>query len=136
MSIIDRARIELEAINFGKEDTEAMIGLLRKFFDQWDSGGAVAAVTPVLVRLIKGQPLSPLTGDESEWYAPMDGVPMLQNKRCSSVFKDWRAEDGNLSAKAGEGKLTIHDLDNPAWNGDFPYDPETRLPAMPVMTVG
>jgi hypothetical protein len=60
---------------------------------------------------------------------------MLQNRRCSSVFKDWRSEDGHLSGNAGQGKLTIHDIDNPGWNGSFPYDPTTRLPTSPVMEI-
>ncbi len=41
-----------------------MIGILETFFDQWDSGGAVYAVAPILQRLIAGKPLSPLTADE------------------------------------------------------------------------
>lgn len=136
MSIIEHAKTELAAINFGEEDSAVMITLLENFLGQWDSGGAVAAVAPVFVRLLNGQPLGPLTGVDSEWFDPMGDGIMLQNKRCGSVFKDWRTEDGHLSEKAGEGKLTIHDIDNRAWDGSFPYDPSTRLPAMPVYEIG
>lgn len=135
MSIIESAKIELAAINFGDEDSKVMIEILEKFFDQWDSGGAVACAAPVLMRLIKGQPLAPLTGDDSEWFDPMGDGMMLQNKRCGSVFKDWRTKDGRLSGRAGDGKLITHDIDNPAWNGRFPYDPTTRLPEIPVYEV-
>jgi hypothetical protein len=45
-----------------------MIAILEKFFDQWDSGGAVHAVAPILQRLIAGKPLSPLTGADDEWF--------------------------------------------------------------------
>lgn len=133
MSIIESAKIELAAANFGEEDSAVMIEILEKFFSQWDSGGAVHAVAPVLQRLIAGQPLGPLTGDDSEWFDPMDDGIMLQNKRCGSVFKDWRTEDGHLSDKAGVGKLTIHDIDNPRWDGSFPYDPATKFPSSPVI---
>jgi hypothetical protein len=60
---------------------------------------------------------------------------MLQNRRCGSVFKDWRRDDGSLSMVVGEGTLTIHDIDNPAWDGKFPYDPATKMPADPVIVV-
>lgn len=135
MSIIESAKIELAAVNFGEEDSKVMVELLEKFLDQWDSGGAVHAVAPVFVRLLSGQPLSPLTGADEEWFDPLGDGLMLQNKRCGSVFKDWRGEDGRLSSQAGEGSLKIHDLDNPAWNGSFPYDPSTRLPASPVIEI-
>lgn len=136
MSIIEQAKTELDAINFGKEDTDRMIQILELFFDQWDSGGAVHAVAPILARLIAGQPLGPLTGADAEWFDSLDNGIMLQNKRCGSVFKDWRKPDGHLAEKAGEGVLTIHDIDNPAWDGKFPYDPSTKMPASPVMMVG
>lgn len=136
MSIIESAKIELKAANFGDEDSAVMVEILEKFFDQWDSGGAVHAVAPVLQRLIAGQPLGPLTGADSEWFDPMGDGTMLQNRRCGSVFKDWRLPDGSLSLVAGEGKQTIHDIDNPAWDGTFPYDPATKFPADPVIVVG
>lgn len=133
MSIIESAKIELAASNFGAEDSAVMIDLLERFLNQWDSGGAVHAVAPVFVRLLSGLPLGPLTGDDSEWHDPMGDGLMLQNKRCSSVFKDWRDAKGHLSSQAGEGKQWIHDLDNPKWDGSFPYDPATRLPSSPVV---
>jgi hypothetical protein len=135
VSIIEQAKIELAAINFGAEDSAVMIEIMEKFFDQWDSGGAVHAVAPVLQRLIAGQPLGPLTGEDSEWFDPMGDGIMLQNKRYSSVFKDWRDGEGHLSAAAGEGKQMIRDIDNPAWDGSFPYDPQTRLPSSPVVEI-
>jgi hypothetical protein len=68
MSIVDQAKHELKLINFGDEDSAVMIAILEKFFDQWDSGGAVHAVAPILQRLIAGKPLSPLTGADDEWF--------------------------------------------------------------------
>jgi hypothetical protein len=136
MSIIEHAKTELASINFGEEDTAVMVGILEKFLDQWDSGGAVAAVAPVFVRLLNGQPLGPLTGEDGEWFDPMGDGIMLQNKRCSSVFRDWRMPDGSLASKAGEGELLDHDIDHPKGSGVrimFPYNPVTKMPAMPVV---
>ena len=62
MSIVEQAKSELALINFGEEDTKVMIEILKKFFDQWDSGGAVHVVAPILQRCLAWTPLSPLTG--------------------------------------------------------------------------
>lgn len=114
MSIINHAKAELDRINFGEEDTKAMIDILHRFFDQWDSGGAVWAVFPILQKLIAGKPLSPLTGDDDEWFDHGDGL--FQNKRMGSVFKDPRFHEGKLA----------YDIDNPAGPHvaiSFPYSP-------------
>jgi len=120
MSIVSQAERELKAINFGEPGTTVMLGILRDFLDEWDSGGAVAAVEPVFVRLLNGQPLSPLTGEDDEWMEVMGGA--LQNVRCSSVFKEGgRSYDINT-----KGRPTI----------TFPYSPDTEMVRMPIYTVG
>lgn len=136
MSLIDYAKAELKAINFGEEDGRVMVEILERFFDQWDSGGAVYGAAPILQRLIAGKPLGPLTGADSEWFDPMGDRIMLQNVRCGSVFKDWRLPDGSLSQVAGEGVLTVHDIDNPKWDGKFPYNPDGVEVRPPEMVVG
>lgn len=134
MSIIEQAKSELAAINFGEEDSAVMVEILEKFFDQWDSGGAVSCAAPVLMRLIKGQPLAPLTGADDEWVDTMGDGVMLQNRRCGSVFKDRRMPDGSLSLD-GSGELLIHDIDaaDPFAPITFPYNPETRMVRSPVI---
>lgn len=126
MSIIEQAKTELAAVNFGEDDSRVMIEILEKFFDQWDSGGAVHAVAPVLQRLIAGKPLSPLTGEDAEWMDHGDGV--FQNLRCSSVFKDPRLHGGKLAYNidAAEPRAAI----------TFPYWPEKADVGSPVIHVG
>src|SRR4051812_2933577 len=126
MSIISQAKRELDRINFGEEDTAVMIQILEKFFEQWDSGGAVHTVAPILQRLIAGKCLSPLTGDADEWNEVGDGV--FQNNRVSTVFKDPRFHEGKLA----------YDLDNPAGPREaitFPYWPDRAEVASPVIEV-
>src|SRR3974390_344588 len=86
MSVIEHARSELKRINFGDDDSRVMIEIMEKLFDQWDSGGAVSVVVPVLHRLLHARPLTPLTGEDDEWMEVSDGV--LQNVRCGSVFRE------------------------------------------------
>jgi len=127
MSLIDQAKSELKRINFGDEDSAVMIEILDKFFDQWDSGGAVHAVAPILQRLIAGKALSPLTGEDGEWFDHGNGV--FQNIRISSVFKDPRFHDGKLA----------FDLDNPAGSREaiaFPYWPDRADVPSPVVEIG
>lgn len=109
---IEQAKIELKAANFGDEDSRVMIEILEKFFDQWDSGAAVAIAAEVLHRLIMGKPIVPLTGDDEEWFIhDMDGC-YAQNKRCSTVFKP--AKDGHA-----------YDIDDPKRTPiTFPYSPK------------
>lgn len=127
MSIIERAKVELEAVNFGAEDSEAMLEILRRFFAQWDSGGAVSVAAPVLQRLIAGKPLGPLTGEDHEWVhvAEQNGGPLYQNIRCSTVFKDPdRAWDIDIPATDG------------AWTSiTFPYWPGRAEVPPPVVEV-
>ena len=124
MSLKEQAEEELRRIDFGGEDTKVMLDILDKFFDQWDSGGAVHYAAPILARLIAGKCLSPLTGAPDEWVDHGDGV--FQNRRVSSVFKDRRFHDG----------LQAYDLDNPAGPREaitFPYWPERTNVPSPVV---
>ncbi len=135
MSIIEHAKAELAAINFGEEDSLVMIDILEMFFDQWDSGGAVAVVAPILMRCLAGKPLSPLTGADDEWYDSMGDGMMLQNKRCSSVFRDRRNAAGELAAD-GDIILT-HDIDAPQPFAPitFPYWPDRAEISSPIIEI-
>jgi hypothetical protein len=124
MSIIEQAASELDRANFDSDEKQAILEIMKRFFETFDSGGAVHYMLPVLVRLMSGQPLSPLTGDDNEWYQPIQSEPMLQNVRQSSVFK---------ILNPGAMPRLIYDIDNPAWDGTFPYSPPSQMPELPVM---
>jgi len=124
MSIIEQAKTELAAANFGDEDSRVMIEILEKFFDQWDSGGAVAFATPVLMRLIAGKPITALTGDDGEWVIHDQEGCYAQNKRCGTVFK--ATKDG-----------PAYDIDVPGRPPIiFPYWPISAEVRMPVVEIG
>jgi hypothetical protein len=111
MSIREAAISEMQRANFEPGDIEAMSRILDIFFDQWNSGGAVWAMLPVLERCISGAPLSPLTGDDDEWMTGHCEDGLSQNVRCGSVF---RRDDKTW------------DIDAPQWDGSFPYMPGRR----------
>lgn len=138
MSIIEQAKTELAAINFGADDSRVMIEILEKFFDQWDSGGAVHAVAPVLMRCIAGKPLSPLTGADAEWVD--HGNDVFQNKRCGTVFKERRRTGGWITydidgRRLPDGKFNP---DHHPWAQreiSFPYWPDRAEVASPVVEI-
>jgi hypothetical protein len=124
MSIIEKAKSELAAVKFGAEDSVVMIEILRKFFDQWDSGGAVSVAAPVLQRLIAGKPLGPLTGAESEWFIhDMDDRCYAQNLRCSTVFKHRNGKCFDIDAPDPNAEIT------------FPYWPDRAKVSSPVIEI-
>lgn len=120
MSIRDAARSELARCNFGEPDSTVMLQILDAFFDTWDSGGAVFVAANVLARLVKGLPLTPLTGDDSEWMEV--GPNVWQNIRCGTVFRD---ETGRCYDIDVDGRPTIV----------FPYYPPTSPVRSPVIEV-
>src|SRR5215203_3393689 len=118
MSIIQSAISEMKRANFPDDEVQAMEKILSLFFDTWGSGEAASVMVPVLHRLIQGLLLSPLTGEENEWldHGEMQGHPfyrkMRQNIRCGSILENTLLD----------GTIQFRDLDNPQWDGTFPYE--------------
>lgn len=96
MSLVAFAESELDRI--GMTDEDEMNGAMRKhilhmvkeFAEEGHSGFSASYALSCLEKLLKFKPLSPLTGEDDEWFEYMYGV--YQNKRCSTVFK--QGKDG------------------------------------------
>jgi hypothetical protein len=134
-SIQERAKIELDRIDNDPADTIVMLLIIKQFFTQWDSGGAVSVVIPQLNRLLRGLPLAPLTGEDDEWedishYDPT-GPRLFQNKRCSSVFKKEVTVEGS-GGVPGLSYWEISDIEAPGVVV-FPYIPMGEGWAPPPM---
>jgi hypothetical protein len=96
MSIYDHAERELDLI--GMTDDGGMNGDMRKhilhmieeFAKEGHSGFSASYAIQCLEKLLRFEPLSPLTGEDWEWVdvAEMSGRPLWQNARWSHVFKD------------------------------------------------
>lgn len=66
------------------------------------SGGSLEQTLSVFDKLARGKPLTPLTGEDDEWYAPETTIPnLLQNKRYHFIFKDdemaWDVNKGRVA---------------------------------------
>jgi len=92
MSLVSYAESELDRI--GMTDDGDMNGMMRshlihmvkEFSEEGHSGFSASYALQCLEKLLRFKPLSPLTGEDDEWYEHDHGT--FQNKRCSSVFKD------------------------------------------------
>lgn len=141
MSLLEHARTELE-IAARDEDlaveppiADAMLKIIEGFAGQGHSGGSASIVGPrigyVLRLLLAYEPITPLTGEDSEWLTiseDMMGRPGVeQNVRCGRVFReqgiaydieavvfrDWRGPCSCVGWDSGR-RIT------------FPYTPTTR----------
>ena len=104
MSIVDYAKSELDLIGMTEDGDEyntmgrqAILEIVEKFADQGHSGFSASYCVNALSKILRWEPLSPLTGEDSEWTQLNDYSDdvVYQNKRCSRIFKgsDGRAYD-------------------------------------------
>lgn len=108
--------------------------LLHVFASQGHSGASASIVTGWLGKLLRYEPIGPLTGEPDEWVEVGPGVH--QNRRCGRVFK--QADRFNGQA---------YDLDGIVWEEPdggrftnwesivpvvFPYTPKTEYRPRPA----
>ena len=96
MYLIEFAKKEMDIAWPESEEMQDMVKenvleLIKVFNEQGHSGFSAPYVLRVFDKLAHFKPLSPLTGEDSEW---MDaGNNMYQNIRCSAVFKEGKDGD-------------------------------------------
>jgi hypothetical protein len=123
MSLHDHAENELNLIGMTEDSPDEMNRMMRKhimhmikeFSEEGHSGFSANYAIGILEKLLRFDPLTPLTGEDDEWVDVGYGdgsTPHYQNKRASRVFKD---ADG--SAYDIDGKVF--------W--DWYTDPETGV---------
>ena len=96
-NLLEFAKRELDAIGMGENTSDEMNKSMRKHLlfmvEEFSKGGhsgfSASYAIGVLEKLLKFTPLSPLTGEDSEWVdvSKESGYPLYQNNRCFSVFK-------------------------------------------------
>jgi hypothetical protein len=140
MSLIEHAKRELATLRRPDEDPdtadaqgwieECVLNCVEAFAKAGHSGSSAAYTTSILERLLRFEPLGPLTGMPDEWFRPLCPTEMHdveQNKRCSHVFREngqaydiqailWRDPDGTLVTTADSRR-----------NVTFPYSPTQEI---------
>lgn len=127
------ARRELEIAGLMNKDSDydgelgkAILTMVKVFSGQGHSGMSASMAASALEKLLRYQPLTPLTGADDEW---MEVGPegLQQNCRCSGVFRQggeafyidgivWRDKDGCTFTNY-ESRVPVA----------FPYTPRTEI---------
>jgi len=110
--MLDFAKSELDCIGMTDDDLSGedinfcmrdhILRMVEEFSKEGHSGYSASYALGILKKLLAFEPLTPLTGEDSEWIDVTEesgGNVMYQNKRLSSVFKD------NNSAWDIDGKV-------------------------------
>ena len=99
--------------------------LLEAFSDEGHSGSSAPYTVSLFRKLAMFEPIGPLTGDDSEWMEVSEG--MLQNRRCSHVFKENGEAydiDGKVFEEPDGSRFTSRDS---RVSVTFPYTPATEI---------
>lgn len=144
-NLVLHAEKELDLLLGGNEVTldgmnaamkKDILSVVKTFSKQGHSGFSAAYAIGVLEKLLRFEPLKPLTGEDSEWMAvgEEDDDVMYQNVRYSAVFKLGkygsaydinavvfrRGKDGATFTKGGYRHYIT-----------FPYTPSTKVVTIP-----
>lgn len=103
-NLLEHAKRELDLVGMTADNDEELNRMMREhiltmvevFSNEGHSGFSANYAINILSKLLKFEPISPLTGEDSEWTALDYGDDMKwQNNRLSRVFKgaDGRAYD-------------------------------------------
>jgi len=126
--MVEFAERELEFLKDGDPMNERMrrhlLHMVEEFAKEGHSGLSASYAIALLDKLLRFEPLHPLTGEDDEWTEVKDGL--YQNKRCFRVFKDDKGNawdiDGRVFVQPNGAAYTSKDSRTPV---TFPYTPKT-----------
>lgn len=138
MTLIDYARRELDILQAAANEeeggvdemqqaiTEHLLAIVALFADGGHSGGSAGYAIGMLQRLLSYEPITPLTGKDSEWMRIYENDGPEQNMRCSRVFReDGVAYDIDAVVYRERSGARFTGWDS-ARRVTFPYVPKTR----------
>lgn len=128
--MLNYAKRELALLQSNKEEVidetqvhinKDILDIVELFSNQNHSGSSATYVVDILERLLRFEPIKPLTGEDDEWEDVGEGL--YQNKRCSHVFKEkGQAKDIRGKLFSDDGKVWYSDSKSIV-NVEFPYYP-------------
>lgn len=139
--LLQHAKKELDIIGMTENGDEyntmmrnAILEIVEIFSKQEHSGFSANYAINLIEKLLRYEPLSPLTGEDSEWNEVRDNL--LQNNRLSSVFKKIDTGyvydiDGKVfiehyrDAEGNESRCSYTSLDSRV-AVEFPYTKKTE----------
>ena len=128
MDLVEYAKSELARINRDEDGMQDMINkdilnIIEMFSKQGHSNCSANYALFILNRLLRFKPLTPLTGEDSEWDEIHNGTQ--QNKRCSSVFRN---ADGTAYDIDG---IVVSDNGGITWFSSGRFTKEVTFPYVP-----
>lgn len=92
MSLVEHARRELTLFGEDPETIDAIVSIVQAFADTGPSGGSAPYLIAYLEKLLRFEPLTPLTNDPAEWIDRSDisSYPIWQSARDGRAM----SEDG------------------------------------------
>lgn len=121
---LTRAGLFDEDSDYGGMLGHAVMKMVKVFADEGHSGFSASMAVAAFSKLVRFEPLTPLTGDDDEWGEVDDGV--FQNIRCSHVFKDKTGAydiQGRVFREPSGACFTNGESHVPV---EFPYTPKTE----------
>lgn len=129
--LVDFAESEMRRAGLFDKDSDyggmlgpAILNMVKVFADEGHSGASAGIAISIFEKVARFEPLTPLTGEEDEWMEVGDDI--LQNRRCSHVFKE------NGAAYDSQGKV-FREPNGSCFVGPgsrvpvtFPYVPKTE----------
>lgn len=94
-NLVEHAKAELTRAGEEPEAIEWYLRVIAAYAEFGHSGGSHMACLPVLIKLLNGENLTPITKDTDEWEdrSEISGYPLWQNKRNSRLM----STDGGVS---------------------------------------
>lgn len=133
-NLVKHAEHELSLIGDGEcEMQQAMnkhlVEMVKVFAEEGHSGFSAGYAVSLLEKLLRYEPLTPLTGEDDEW---VDVGHCFQNKRCSHVLKDYDGKAYDINGKI------FKQPDGVCYTGsgsrvavEFPYMPKSEYVDVP-----
>ena len=91
-NLVEHAKHELATLRSGEPDEmqdemdRCVLHLVDTFSEQGHSGFSASYAVGLVEKLLRFEPIRPLTGAAEEWQQVADGLE--QNRRCSHVFRE------------------------------------------------
>lgn len=124
----DHAERELKLLGHDEEFNKHILDIVDIFSKEGFSGFSAVYAVGIINKILRYEPLMPLTGEDSEWNEIGEGL--YQNNRCSRVFKHVNENDcsvydidGKVFREPSGSCYTSIDSRVPVI---FPYTPRTE----------
>lgn len=126
--IINKCEDE-ESKEMQKRISEDILQVVEVFSRQGHSGFSANYAINLINKLLRFEPITPLTGENDEWIKlDYNDDTKYQNKRCSRVFKDAEEKAYDIEGKIfsdNEGKSWYTSKDSRVYI-KFPYMPKSE----------